>query len=274
MEKLDRLIEREIMARIICSELNNFTDLRPVLITILDHLKTYTDFQAISIRLHDDGDYPYFTYDGFPESFIKHENSLCSKDKHGEIITEPNSSEPLLECMCGNIIKGRFDPSFPFFTENGSFWSNHTTALLASTSDEDRQTHTRNYCNSCGYESVGLFPIKTAGEIIGLLQFNDLRKNMFTEDLIYFLEMIGEQVGMAVKNSLIHSKLKEAYEEINTLQGLLPICAHCKNIRSDQGLWEKVEEYFSKHANQDFTHSICPECVKELYPDIDLSKSE
>ena len=52
--------------------------------------------------------------------------------------------------MCGNVICGRFDPSKPFFTAQGSFWTNCTTELLASTTEADRQGRTRNHCNGQG----------------------------------------------------------------------------------------------------------------------------
>ena len=151
--------KREKMAVQICSDLNNFTDLKPTLKSVIKTLKQITDIEAISIRLKDGEDYPYYVYRGFNQSFVIHENSLCVKLQSGDYLLEENSTKVLLGCMCGNIIRGRTDPSFPFFSDKGSFWSNHTSKLLATTTDEDRQSHTRNYCNSCGYESVALIPI-------------------------------------------------------------------------------------------------------------------
>ena len=63
---------------------------------------------------------------------------------------------------------------------------------------------------------------------------------------------------------------KNAEEEIKTLQGIIPICANCKEIRDDQGYWNRLELYISKHSSAEFSHSICPKCAKELYPDIDI----
>ena len=206
-DELKWLLERERRAKVICSQLNNFVDLKSTLITVIDHIKDLTGCEAVSVRLHDEGDYPYYVYDGFPESFIKKENSLCSKDDDGKRIPSPDGRGYLLDCMCGNIIRGKYDPSLSFFSNHGSFWSNNTTLLLESTSEEERQSRTRNYCNSCGYESVGLIPIKAEGERIGLVQLNDKRTGMFSEDLIGYLEMIAEQIGLAVQNSLIHTKL-------------------------------------------------------------------
>jgi len=267
IDELQRMLERERTAKLICAELNNFTDLRDSLITIITHVRSFTGCEAVSIRLHDDGDYPYFVYEGFPESFIRQENSLCSKDEDGNRISDPDGKGYLLSCMCGNIIRGVFNPEQSFFTKNGSFWSNNTTNLLATTTPDDRQGRTRNYCNSMGYESVALIPIKARGERMGLIQLNDKRIGMFDEKLIQFCEMIGEQVGVAVQNSLTHTKLKEALAEIKVLKGIIPICAGCKKIRDDQGFWHQVEVYIHEHSDAEFTHGFCPDCMKEYYPE-------
>lgn len=60
--------------------------------------------------------------------------------------------------------------------------------------------------------------------------------------------------------------LEEAMAQIRTLRGLLPICANCKNVRDDQGYWHSVEVYVRDHSEADFSHGICPDCMKELYP--------
>ncbi len=59
------------------------------------------------------------------------------------------------------------------------------------------------------------------------------------------------------------------YEEIRTLRGILPICARCKKIRSDRGFWQSVETYVSEHSHAEFSHGLCPDCMSELYPDVD-----
>ena len=81
--------------------------------------------------------------------------------------------------MCGNVLRGRTDPNLPFFTERGSFWSNCTSELLATTTEAERQTRTRNRCNEEGYESVALVPLRASGETFGLLQFNDNERGVF-----------------------------------------------------------------------------------------------
>jgi PAS domain S-box-containing protein len=65
---------------------------------------------------------------------------------------------------------------------------------------------------------------------------------------------------------LIH-ELTDALRHVKTLNGLLPICASCKKIRNDSGYWEQVETYIRSRSNADFTHGICPDCVRSLYPE-------
>jgi len=62
--------------------------------------------------------------------------------------------------------------------------------------------------------------------------------------------------------------LQKAVQEIKTLQGILPICSSCKKIREDEGYWTQVETYITRHTDVMFSHSICPDCAKRLYPDI------
>ena len=62
--------------------------------------------------------------------------------------------------------------------------------------------------------------------------------------------------------------LQAALDGVQTLRGLLPICASCKNIRDDNGYWTQVEAYVGAHSAAEFTHSICPGCAEKLYPDV------
>ena len=63
-------------------------------------------------------------------------------------------------------------------------------------------------------------------------------------------------------------ELQKALAEVKQLSGLLPICASCKMIRDDKGYWNQIEEYILDHSEAEFSHSICPDCMKKLYPDV------
>lgn len=75
--------------------------------------------------------------------------------------------------------------------------------------------------------------------------------------------MVEMQDALAAKIE----ELRQALDQIKTLRGIVPICANCKNIRDDQGYWEQVEVYVRDHTEAQFSHSICPKCMKELYPE-------
>jgi hypothetical protein len=66
----------------------------------------------------------------------------------------------------------------------------------------------------------------------------------------------------------LNHELAVALATVKTLRGLLPICASCKNIRNDHGYWERIEAYIRDHSDAEFTHSICPECLHQLYPEL------
>lgn len=63
-------------------------------------------------------------------------------------------------------------------------------------------------------------------------------------------------------------KLADALSKVKLLSGMLPICSGCKKIRDDQGYWSQVEGYIQKHSEATFTHGMCPDCIKKLYPDV------
>jgi len=191
--------------------------------------------EAAGIRLKSGDDYPYYEATGFPEKFVRLENSLCSKDVHGLPLRD-EAGNPLLECMCGNVISARFDPAKPFFTSYGSFWTNCTTELLATSSDADRLTHTRNRCNREGYESVALIPMFLGEERLGLLQLNDRRKGMFSADLISLWERLAGYISVAIVKFRSDEALRESEKRYHSLfENMLNGFAYCRMLYDDSG---------------------------------------
>ena len=79
-------------------------------------------------------------------------------------------------------------------------------------------------------------------------------------------DITGRKKMEAEREKLI-GELKKAISEVKQLSGLLPICASCKKIRNDKGYWEQIEVYIQDHSETEFSHGICPECEKKLYPE-------
>ena len=82
-------------------------------------------------------------------------------------------------------------------------------------------------------------------------------------------EVLGLERTIRFKNREQKKLIKElqvALQNIKTLQGLIPICASCKKIRDDKGYWNQIEAYISEHSSAEFSHGICPDCAKKIYP--------
>ena len=63
------------------------------------------------------------------------------------------------------------------------------------------------------------------------------------------------------------TELQNTLADVKMLSGLVPICANCKKIRDDRGYWTQVEAYIQEHSQARFSHGVCPDCIKKLYPD-------
>lgn len=79
---------------------------------------------------------------------------------------------------------------------------------------------------------------------------------------------VGERI-LDLQSRLTHrmEELRKALEDVRTLRGIIPICSSCKNVRNDEGYWRQVEAYVRDHTEAEFSHVICPTCMKTLYPD-------
>lgn len=204
--------------------LNRTGDLTDIIKDILKIVKDHIGVEAIAIRIKKGDDFPYYAHNGFSENFIAKERSLRVLDEHGNLVRD-SQGNPCFECMCGRVLSGSTDDSYPFFTENGSYWTNSTSKLLETTRGDNRLGKMRHLCTKEGYESVAIIPLKSDGNIIGLLQMNDSRANFFTSGHISFLEGMGSSIGVALRRLQSEEALKESeqkYRSIfeNTTEGI------------------------------------------------------
>ncbi|MFC1636508.1 PAS domain S-box protein, partial [Planctomycetota bacterium] len=239
---------------------------------IVSLTKEYMDCDAVALRMKDGDDYPYFVSNGFPQGFIESENHLCIYDEKGHCLRDSHGN-PLLACMCGIVVNAKFDPDRPFFTKQGSFWTNSTTALLASTTAETRGGTTRNTCNQDGYESVSLIPIKSGGDNIGLLQINAKRRNLFSLRRIQFLEELGYLIGIAVDRKKTEAAVRSSEVKYKTLvesagEGIATIdevgvCLFLNTIGAKR-LGGKPEDYIGKTMWDLFPKEIADQQVADI----------
>lgn len=73
---------------------------------------------------------------------------------------------------------------------------------------------------------------------------------------------------------MMHTLLYKLTGEIGLLRGILPICANCKKVRNDDGYWEQVDVYVKNRSKLNFTHGVCPDCTRQLYPFVSTEKQD
>ncbi len=241
--------------------INKAESIRSLIRELTDKLVRWSGCDCVGIRLRDGYDFPYYETRGFPQEFVLVENSLCAFDQKGEIIRD-SKGDPVLECMCGNIIMGRFNPSLPFFTKKGSFWTNCTSELLATTTEEDRQSRTRNKCNGEGYESVALIPLRHGIVPIGLMQFNDKRPGRFTQEWIEVLERQAEYIAIALSYRMASESLRESEKHVRELQANVPVGIFRTSI---DGYFISVNPAMIKIFGYDSEEELLNTHVSKLY---------
>jgi len=287
---IDSPAMRESLAISLLEILNSEEEIDTSIEQILQVIKHKTGFDAVGIRLRSGDDFPYYSQEGFSQDFLLSENTLAVRNKQGSLCRNEDGTVRL-ECTCGVVLSGKTDPANPLFTEGGSAWTNDSLPILNVPTKEDPRLHPRNRCIHDGYMSIALIPIRTRKDLVGLLQLNDRRKDCFTPDLVLFLEALAQGIGtalMRIQDGTARKKAEEDLQQkalelekanqelqtlldnVKTLRGLLPICANCKKIRDDKGYWNQIESYISKHSEAQFSHSICMECAKKLYLDLDI----
>ncbi|MDP2874600.1 MAG: hypothetical protein Q8O00_00360 [Holophaga sp.] len=98
---------------------------------------------------------------------------------------------------------------------------------------------------------------------------------LFWDAFLHLVSFVAVSLFVSWANSLVKREralvhdLSALLADVNELQGLLPMCAWCKKIRDDQGYWQQIETYISAHSKADWTHGICPECVKRMMKEED-----
>jgi PAS domain S-box-containing protein len=135
--------------------------------------------------------------------------------------------------------------------------------------------------------SVIAVPLRVKQNVIGVVEVVDSTPDRFDPTDLQLIESLAATAAAAIENARLYERaqqeiaqrkqaekereavigeLEDALTKVKTLSGLLPICANCKRIRNDQGYWESVEVYVRDHSEAEFSHAICPDCMRALYP--------
>jgi PAS domain S-box-containing protein len=192
--------------------LNSPDHVREVIGRLLIFLEQTSGCGTVAIRLREGEDFTYFDTRGLPRDFVLAENRLCALDAEGNVVRD-SLGNPILECMCGNVLCGRVDPTWSYFTENGSFWTNCVSELVATTTVEQLGPM-RGRCVSTGYESLALVPLRAGGKTHGLLHFSDRRAGRFNPALIGQLEGLADNVATALAHRWAADALGRSEERL------------------------------------------------------------
>ena len=155
----------------------------------------------------------------------------------------------MLECMCGNVICGRFDPAKPFFTAQGSFWTNSQRNCWRPPLMPTGKSRTRNRCNGEGYESVALIPLRLGEQRFGLLQLNARRTGAFSPEVISVWERLGGHLAVALAKFRADDALRESEARFRSLfENMLEGFGYCRML-FEQG---QPRDFIYLHVNDAF----------------------
>jgi len=106
-----------------------------------------------------------------------------------------------------------------------------------------------------------------------LMRFDGVYRWIFDRGVPYyedngdFAGYIGSCVDVTERVEAQEALQSKLEEELRVLRGIIPICMHCKEIRDDKGYWNQLEKFITEHSEAKFSHGICPDCIKKLYPE-------
>lgn len=92
------------------------------------------------------------------------------------------------------------------------------------------------------------------------------------EERNQILQRLVDERTETLRNA--NRELQKAVDEVKTLRGIIPICSYCKKIRADDKSWHLIETYIKEHSEAEFSHGICPDCAKKLYPEINIHEEK
>lgn len=186
---------------LLSEKITQLADLKTTLDDILRILKKVSGCRHLAIRLIDSkGNIPIYASLGLEKEFLESEHWITMKD-----------------CLCGYVARGKVDPTLPFISEYGSFFTNSIGTVTEEIRDRYPQIARktlRDVCRKMGYNSVAIIPIKAKKNVIAELYLSDEKKNLFPLKKVQFLEKVGSQIGIAIQNAQLYTELNESKQQL------------------------------------------------------------
>jgi len=203
--------EQEITLQLL-SLLSSPNGLHDFLAEVARLMQEWSGCEAVGIRLLEGESYPYVETRGFQPRPALGKDELCAGDGCAE-----KDGGPTCACVCGNVLRGRFEASLPFFTESGTFWTNSTTELSAPPDGTLRESRARIRCHGEGHESVALIPLRQGTETLGLLQLSDRRRDRFDANHIALFERLAANLALGLAQRRSAQALRESEANLSAL---------------------------------------------------------
>lgn len=160
-------------------------------------------------------------------------------------------------------------------------WNKGAEKLYGYTEDEALQMNIADLIPDDQQETTGYIKQIASGELTESFETKRIAKNGKVLDVWITATSLKDDSGnvdsiATTERDITQLKndLRAKEKEVKILRGLLPICASCKEIRDDQGYWHQIESYIHDHSEAEFSHGICPNCMKKLYPQYDPEKKK
>jgi PAS domain S-box-containing protein len=174
--------------------LNAPGELAPQLRSVLDRVMRHAGADAGGIRLRIKDDFPYAVHAGLSPAFVEAESTICAPEACGQGHQAPEGAVELA-CLCGAVLLQR-PQAASLLTARGAFLSGPGSSLAESAG---RLPFPRGRCTQEGFRSLALVPLRSGGEVVGLLQLSARPPGRFAPDLVHFLEEISPGLGLAIE---------------------------------------------------------------------------
>jgi GAF domain-containing protein len=154
----------------------------------------------------------------------------------------------------------------------GRVWSDGKPAWIPDVLKDANFPRAR-AAHAVGLHAAFGFPIIIKNVVYGVMEFFSREPRPPDNSLLQAMTDMGIKIGQFIERRQAETQRERLLKElqgaagrIKVLSGLLPICASCKKIRDDKGYWNTLETYISDHSEADFSHGICQDCARKLYP--------
>ncbi len=238
-----RIETNQKLTKNILDIINNSNDSHFMVNSVIKEINRLKEVEAVAIRLKKGNFFPFYGQTGFSDEFIYDNNHICSMNTHG-----PHN----YKCICQNIINKKLHIPKSYFTNSGSFLSNNISLLYSDTNKKTNLIHKNSRCYSAGYKSLAIIPIKASNETIGLLQLNDHRKNLFSQDSISIYEEIASNLGVALSRNQAKELLKKNELLLKETGKLAKVGGWEFDIETGEGTWteavSKIHEFDVKDS--------------------------